>query len=392
MPDLTGTALIAAFIGVVALIIAISIRFRRRIPDFVPGDEEMLEELLAENPPDTLRGVALRGAEAAAHKTQVLGVAEATAMLQEAAHIAVLGGTGDGKTTTGEALTRALLPGKFAVIDMNWVKGKWGGLNCATIDSEGGWEPIEGAMHLIDQELSRRRLAARDGEDAAGFPTLNVLWDEVNETIEELGDMAGSKLRRWLRTARQFRIRLVVFLQSDRVAALGIEGHGDARKNLIWLYVGGEARRLAVAEVRAKREYPEFMTAVLNLKYPGVIKWHERLYAVDMSGFVQLAGEVRAVARGARVAWSPKEAPQGDDPPAPGPPAVAGIDDVGVFTLLARLVDSDKIQLSETAALEVGFRCGAGAGKVYQTALSRLRAARAVDQASVPGSEEVSPT
>jgi hypothetical protein len=207
-------------------------------------------------------------------------------LLQKAPHIGVIGKTGDGKTTTGEAIIR-LLQGEAFVADPKWWRGKWGGLAAAGIDDDAGYGQIATGLKDVFSEFNRRRIYKRDNPEAT-FTDLWLIWDEINDTMEEVPD-AGIPLRRLLRVGREYNVHVLFFPQSDRVGALGLEGHGDAVDNVLWVYLGADARKVVNRLARDKKIDAATEQQLLALPRPAVVGHGGQFYAVDLTNAVPLS-------------------------------------------------------------------------------------------------------
>ncbi len=207
-------------------------------------------------------------------------------LIQLAPHIGIIGKTGDGKTTTGEAIIR-LLHGEAFVVDPKWWRGKWGGLAAVGIDDDAGYGQIAIGLRTVFAEFNRRRIYKRDNPEAT-FTDLWLIWDEINDTMEEIPD-AGVPLRRLLRVGREYNVHVLFFPQSDRVGALGLDGHGDAVDNVLWVYLGADARKIVNRLVADKKMDTPNAQYVLGLARPCVVAHGGQHYAVDLSNAPKLA-------------------------------------------------------------------------------------------------------
>ena len=213
-------------------------------------------------------------------RLQVLSLPALAHIFQSTPHIAVLGKTGSGKTKMAETMIR-LTDGQIAIIDPKWkmtTPPKWGGLPAATIDDDASYSTIDTMLNSLWIAF-RSRIVASKSRDIT-FEPLFIVWDEINDVIEELPEQA-KRLRRLARLAREYNVKLMIFPQSDRVKALGLEGHGDARENFLWLYLGDdartEARKLVNNKQMSQEDYDEFITE----QWPAILEHTGTWYIVD---------------------------------------------------------------------------------------------------------------
>jgi hypothetical protein len=149
------------------------------------------------------------------------------------------------------------MPGKIYCIDPLWRSGNWGGLPCVTIDDNGGYDHITLAIHGLMAEMKRRWKIVQQG---GGEPErLTVIWDEVPDTVAEVGEVAGELIRRLAQRGRHSNMHLIGIAQSDRVQAWGLQSFGDASQNFATIYLGTKALEkmpsLAGEERPAMMEY-----------------------------------------------------------------------------------------------------------------------------------------
>lgn len=231
-------------------------------------------------------------------------LSDAVEFIDKAHHVAIMGGTGDGKSWLGQAIL-ALLPADqlFCIIDCNWWPGKWSDLPVITTNESDSFAPILKALHGIQKEAVARKLVTWKGKGSSPGPKLNIVWDEVNETMEELSD-AGPFLRRWLRRIRYLNMKLFIFPQSERVGALGLEGHGDAKKNMLWVYIGSDARAKCDWLLSKKKMSEDVHAYLTHLDYPCLMEWQAGYYAIDLSEVPDLVA--RPIANAQQRSWTPE--------------------------------------------------------------------------------------
>lgn len=231
---------------------------------------------------------------------QVLSLPALARIFQKTPHMAVLGKTNAGKTTMAEAMIR-MMDGELAIIDPKWKKmtpPKWGGLPAAAIDDDASYTTIN---TMLDQlwVVFRNRIVTSKMQDVT-FDPLLIVWDEINDVIEELPEQA-KRLRRFARLAREYNVKLMIFPQSDRVKALGLEGHGDARENFLWLYLGDDARAEAKKLVNNKQMSQEDYDNFITSEWPAIMEHTGEWFIVDRSTVL----EVNQYPVSPRRAWFP---------------------------------------------------------------------------------------
>ncbi|KPL90753.1 type IV secretory system conjugative DNA transfer family protein [Herpetosiphon geysericola] len=277
----------------------------------------------------------------------ILGLPALASMLQEIPHVAIIGNTNAGKTTLAEALIR-LLDGQFAIVDPKWRlfdPPKWGGLPAAKLDVEGAYSEIATFFGDLWTDFRKRRIRGQTEANAIYTP-LWIVWDEINDTIEELQN-AGVYLRRWARVGREYGYKLMIFPQSDRVGALGLEGHGDVRDQFCWIYLGDDAR----SQIEKLRKVGTISTAqaldLSNQAYPSIMEHAGKWFGIDRSAALELLGMPLNPDR----AWVAPAVPVPDDSAevldAPAAPAAGEPSIVQVAAIRWWLTNEPTIQASE---------------------------------------------
>ena len=129
---------------------------------------------------------------------------------------------------------------------------------------------------IIHIEMKRRyKLREKGIED---YPFVNVIADELNETIDELKQSKSAKDDEWfkptskqcfvsiLRQARKVNIRLIGLLQNAELEALDLKGMGSARKCFKRVRLGD------IAKTYSKRIDPEVYSWCHTQKYPILVE------------------------------------------------------------------------------------------------------------------------
>lgn len=184
-------------------------------------------------------------------------------------HALVLGATGGGKSTLAENLAGLMQPSTVYAVVPHWQQGDFSachriiGIARNVGDGFDGdptataplyrWADIEGLpsdapvsacefMHALYWEMHRRYGLDGNGRFIGeSEQELVVILDEFL-LYAKLPGMA-SIWKKLVREARKVRIRLVLLVQGDSVAALGIEGEGDIRESLRYIYLQDFARQ-----------------------------------------------------------------------------------------------------------------------------------------------------
>ncbi|NES66443.1 MAG: ATP-binding protein [Okeania sp. SIO2D1] len=129
---------------------------------------------------------------------------------------------------------------------------------------------------IIHIEMKRRyKLREKGIED---YPFVNVIADELNETIDELRQSKSAKDDEWfkptskqcfvsiLRQARKVNIRLIGLLQNAELEALDLKGMGSARKCFKRVRLGD------IAKTYSKRIDPEVYAWCHTQEYPILVE------------------------------------------------------------------------------------------------------------------------
>jgi energy-coupling factor transporter ATP-binding protein EcfA2 len=178
-------------------------------------------------------------------------------------HALLLGASGDGKSTLAENLSGLMQPSTVYAVVPHWQSGEFSvcdrvlavGRNVG--DGFDGdptmvqplytWQDIEGLpaeapvsacelLHALYWEMHRRYQLDPSGRFLGGAgKEIVVILDEFLLYAKLPG--VASLWKKLVREARKVKIRLILLVQGDSVAALGIEGEGDIRENLTYIYL-----------------------------------------------------------------------------------------------------------------------------------------------------------
>ncbi|MGE5658392.1 MAG: hypothetical protein ACM37W_17445 [Actinomycetota bacterium] len=204
-------------------------------------------------------------------------------------HLAIVGGTGDGKSYTTEWAINWLdgvaivchphrkpkdFPGIKAVYSGGRNYGDWEMDEPVNFEDlvagNAGKVSFASFLKTIEVEMDRRyKLYEKGVED---YPMINVVLDEFNTALSKIPD-AIEAWKNLIREARKVKIRLLCLLQNDSVKSLKIEGDGALRECLKYVRLGGfakaHAKRLKddslIAWTKAQK-YP-----ILVEEYPAII-------------------------------------------------------------------------------------------------------------------------
>lgn len=184
-------------------------------------------------------------------------------------HIAIVGGTGEGKSFTAEHIS-AVLGGLLIVVHPHRKPGDYPNVKAIHAGGRnyGDWEEDEEVSFkdLVDPsagkrisfasviktlylEMDRRfKLYEKGNFD---YPMVNIILDEFNTSVAEVPEVMVGKgkgstpIKKMIREARKVKIRFFFLLQDDSVEAMYIKGEGQLRKCLTYIRLGKFARRFA---------------------------------------------------------------------------------------------------------------------------------------------------
>lgn len=198
-------------------------------------------------------------------------------------HLAIVGGTGDGKSHTTEWAIGWLdgialvchphkkpsdYPGVAAVYGGGRNYGDWKNDNPvdfnALVTGRAGSVSFASFMKTLEVEMDRRYKLYELGNE--NYPLVNVVLDEFNTALAKV-PKAIEPWKNLIREARKVKIRLVCLLQNDSVKSLKIEGDGALRECLKYVRLGGFAKK------HAKRlKLPELEAWAKRQKYPILVE------------------------------------------------------------------------------------------------------------------------
>lgn len=194
--------------------------------------------------------------------TQPLALAHWLAIVNDAPdtypHLAIIGPTGSGKTTTARAVLGARR-GHIAIITAK--EGDDWGLPYIGIDDDGSYRSVNAAFLSLDTEVKRRLIAMKQRRMTADW--LTVVLDDYSVLRKEC-DNADAPFKLIARLGRSLRVRLIVLSDSALVKAWGIEGEGETRGN--------------------------FTFVQLKRGHSGTIELDDKSYPIDTSSVQRFAG------------------------------------------------------------------------------------------------------
>lgn len=182
-------------------------------------------------------------------------------------HLAVLGGTGGGKTYTTERVVNYLCPylDRVKVVTTKRRADQWV-----------GWTVIGPVrdFNAIGAELSREMADLTDRLERIDDPNLEECWtvfDEVPAIAAGLKEQWPDTSSALIREAREAKKRCCFLIQGNQVQLIGLKGQSDLRENLTYIRLGKFAL-IHARELVAKGEDPALLEWVKAQEYPILVE------------------------------------------------------------------------------------------------------------------------
>lgn len=176
------------------------------------------------------------------------------------AHLAIVGGTGDGKSTLVQSLLQ-FLGEKAIAIDPHWQPGNYPGIPTVAKGRNYGEYPSDPiafddlvagvdcsyteAIATIHKEMDRRYKLLQQGQPVGD--RYSFILDEYTTFAGTHPKCSKGEVLDLIREARKVGLRLILLVQSDLLKDFQWEGQGAARKSLRWCRLGDFAKEFASA-------------------------------------------------------------------------------------------------------------------------------------------------
>ena len=174
------------------------------------------------------------------------------------AHLAIVGGTGDGKSTLVQSLLQ-FLGEKAIAVDPHWQPGNYPGIPTVAKGRNYGEYPanpipfeqlVRGgdcsyteAIATIHKEMDRRYKLLQKGQPVGD--RYSFILDEYTTFAGTHPKCSKGEVLDLIREARKVELRLILLVQSDLLKDFQWEGQGAARKSLRWCRLGDFATEYA---------------------------------------------------------------------------------------------------------------------------------------------------
>lgn len=145
-------------------------------------------------------------------------------------HVAIIGPSGAGKTTTATAIL-ADRPGGIVVLTAK-EGDDWGGLPYVGIDDDATYTTAVDTFDALSTEVKQRLLAVKQQRMTADW--LTIVVDDFSTLVKE-APSAADVVKLVARLGRSLRVRLVMLSDSALVKAIGLEGEGETRSNFAFI-------------------------------------------------------------------------------------------------------------------------------------------------------------
>jgi hypothetical protein len=192
------------------------------------------------------------------------------------AHTAIIGATGDGKTTLATWLA-SQLQGDRLVIDPHYAAGDWKGIY--VVGAGRNFVAAAETMQACLKEMDRRYTSRLQGKTS--FTNLTLIVEEIGSIAEEpdSSDICKVFLPKVLREARKVGIKLILLGHGLEVESLGVKGKGSIRNCLNTIRLG----QFAIDQAKLTKD-PSVIAAIEHMDRPCMVDRRPALVP-DLSGF-----------------------------------------------------------------------------------------------------------